>query len=209
MDYTVTYTAGQDNETLFSTQLHRLTSTLGLPPPVFRGKQLSSPPGLERWEIETTLRGSTVSPVTPDTVYKELYPEWQTGLEQAIHGAMSRLCFTHRKALPRETFRQYGRRTMDGTPVYYEEGREKMTAHALHLMDLECSSVYVMDLLREEMLKNDQAQATIRDMKITNNEQLDGLIIFESEIMKAGARIEELQKENAALKEELMKKPKL
>ena len=141
--YTKFYTAGQDDDRHFSKLLSSLCQSLKLPMPVFRGKRISSEPGLKRWEIETKLVGRSMAPITSDVVYKEIYKSWSTGVEQAMHGAISRLCFQYRGTLPRQLYSHFGRRTMDGTPVWYEARKEKMTTCAIQLMDMECVTVYV------------------------------------------------------------------
>ena len=51
----------------------------------------------------------------------------------------------------------FGRRRFDGTPSYYIDGNERMTGYRLYVMDRECNTAYLEDLLKREMEVVDQA----------------------------------------------------
>ena len=202
-DYTFFFTAGDTFDHHFSHNLAKLTDSLELPRPEFRGKHVSMDPGLTRMEIETKIRGRLISPMTEDIVYVKKYNDWNGGLEMAMHDAMSRLCYMYKIVLPSDSFRQFGRRTADGVPIWYLNGKEKMTPCAFQLMEMEGLTANMEDMISFEMEMNDNARITMQQMKIGFDGQQDYINTLETTVLDIGKYVEELLKENVALKKQM------
>src|SRR3954454_20637724 len=148
--YTTSFTAGdkEGGDHFFSEELAAFAKSVGVPKPEFRGKFLTAamerPP---RCQIETRIRGRITIPETPDEVYTQVYPDWSTGLEMAIHGALSRLCYAYHTTAPHETYFQYGWRNMEGVPFLRNVPLEKKPSIKFHMSELECHIVSVEDAL--------------------------------------------------------------
>lgn len=79
-------TPEEGDDDLFGDQLATPTTSLGLPPPEFRGKQLPpTAPGDHRWIIEGNVRGRLVRTETHDIVFYKMSPNWEIGVEMAMH----------------------------------------------------------------------------------------------------------------------------
>ena len=104
-------------------------------------------------------------------MYVQKYIDWNTGLEMAMHDAMSRICYRYNAALPSDSFRQFGRRTADGTPIWYVHGRKRMTPCAYQLMQMQSLTSDMEDMILFEVQKNDNALARIRQMGVALDEQ--------------------------------------
>lgn len=205
--YTETHTAGDGKGRLFCDQLAALAVEVDLPKPEFRGKALPFVVGQPaRWQIETRIRGRTVTPETPDEVYTRIYPDWSTGVEMAMLGALSRLCYQYRTVIPRETFYQYGWRSMEGVPVLRTVPAQKTTSCKNQLSHLECLAARVEDILEDEMKDHDETKAAYRQMRNTAIDQAERIKLLENTIWNMGSRIDELETEKNKLEAQIEKK---
>ncbi|KAM0923785.1 hypothetical protein ACQ4PT_005309 [Festuca glaucescens] len=205
--YTTSYTAGVGEGRLFSTQLAALAKRVGLPKPEFRGKPLphvvGQPP---RWQIETMIRGCTVTPETPDEVYTKIYPNWSTGVEMAMHGALSRLCNEYRTTIPQETFYQYGRRTMEGVPILRTISKEKVNSCKHQLSELECHIIRMEDLMEDEMKDHDKTRAAYKQMWLIAIDKAERIDTMEDTILNMGNHIAEQEAEKKKMEAQLEKR---
>ena len=141
--------------------------------------------------------------MTQDIVYVKKYNDWNGGLEMAMYDAMSRLCYMYKTVLPSDFFHQFGRHTADGVPIWYLNGKEKMTPCAFQLMEMEGLTANMEDMISFEMEMTDNARITIQQMKIGFDGQQGYINTLETTVLNAGKHVEELLKENAALKKQM------
>jgi hypothetical protein len=82
--------AGLGNYT-FSKTLLELSDFVGIPPPEFRGRRMYKKNGMEKWEIQTIIRGYKEDPEDPTMDYTSAYIDWSGFVEIAMQGAMAHI----------------------------------------------------------------------------------------------------------------------
>ena len=124
-EYTETAYDGVLSDFIFGRQLSRLTSTLKLPPPYFRGrKEETDIPDVTRWEIRTILTPDPTMPDFEPVDYVTYYPEWIEGVNIAMVDLMARLCYKYRNKLaPESPFRAFGKRDAHGHSMAHTGNR--------------------------------------------------------------------------------------
>ena len=147
-----------DGDTLhFDRQLSELAALVGIPPPIFQGRLVYQEYGVERWLIKTTIPACTNDPSTQEVIYEERYPDWEVSVQLAMQGAIARICGAYQRFIPPGSlYRNFGRRQMDGTPYYYP-GNGSLSGYRRYLMDRECNTVDLEDMMKKEMGVLDQA----------------------------------------------------
>jgi hypothetical protein len=68
----------------FSKTLLELSDFVGIPPPEFRGRRVYKEYGLEKWEIQTIIRGHTEDPEDPTMDFTNAYMDWSHSVEIAM-----------------------------------------------------------------------------------------------------------------------------
>jgi hypothetical protein len=115
--FTKMKTPFDDYTECFSDQLSRLSRALDLAPPTFRGRVIPCEIlEINRWEIETKIKGCTIAPPTETVVYSRMYPSWETGIMMAMEEALARMCGMYVQEISEmdNSFHQFGRRNSDG-----------------------------------------------------------------------------------------------
>jgi hypothetical protein len=82
--------AGLGNYT-FSKTLLELSDFVGIPPPEFRGRRMYKENGMEKWEIQTIIRGREEDPEDPTMDYTSAYIDWSGSAEIAMQGAIAHI----------------------------------------------------------------------------------------------------------------------
>jgi hypothetical protein len=155
-----------DEDTIpFSDTLSRLCRSLNLRPPMFRGRLLPSDvPTVDRWEIETTIEGRLIEPVTDTVVYLKKYPSWEDGVVMAMQEALARIVCMHGDSIDVESGRQFfGRRSSLGLPMRTSGSREGLSWIQIQFEDMERYAYKVETLLRAEMCDLDFAKHTLTE----------------------------------------------
>jgi hypothetical protein len=70
----------------FSKTLLELSDFIGIPPPEFRGRRVYKEYGLEKWEIQTIIRGHIEDPEDPTMDFTNAYMDWSHSVEIAMQG---------------------------------------------------------------------------------------------------------------------------
>ncbi|CAM0881272.1 unnamed protein product [Alopecurus aequalis] len=150
----------------FSKQLAQLAALLKIPIPMFRGKELpSNLPGANRWEIATIILKDPSKPNTKQACYTTYCPDWDTGLDMAMHEAMSRLTHLYFEELPHDSlFRRFGKRNCHGVALHTVVERRGMDPTLLQFQDLECYTYKLEEILEKEMIENDEAKAIVETL---------------------------------------------
>ena len=127
--------------------LYCLARAVRIPPPQFYGKQVYHDDSLaEKWLITTIIQGRSGDDDDPGVRYTQAFPDWDTSVEMAIHGAMSRIIFRYRDHVPRSgCFRFLGERDEDGCVA--DSNDEHDTQIRAHLMEREALAVASESLL--------------------------------------------------------------
>jgi hypothetical protein len=76
----------------FSETLLELSNFVGIPPPEFRGRRVYKEYGLEKWEIQTIIRGREEDPEDPTMEFTNAYTDWSHLVEIAMQGAVACIC---------------------------------------------------------------------------------------------------------------------
>jgi hypothetical protein len=149
---------------------------------------------IERWLIETTLPANPEDPATHEEIYEERYPDWELSLSIAMQGAIGRICGIYRHLIPTGSpFRTLGRRSMDGAPFYYTV-TEHWTLQRRYLMEHECSTAALEDMLKDEMKIVDQAADVVKEANVR-------IQTLENTALYLDQQRKELQEANSRLKE--------
>jgi hypothetical protein len=71
---------------------------------------------INRWEIETKIKGHTIEPPTETVVYSRMYPGWETGIMMAMEEALDCICGMYPKEIfdMDNSFQQFGRCNHEG-----------------------------------------------------------------------------------------------
>jgi hypothetical protein len=98
--FTKMKTPFDDDTESFSDQLSRASRVLDLAPPTFRGRVIPCEIlEINRWEIETKIKGRTIEPPTEIVVYSRMYPDWETGIMMAMEETLARICGMYPKEI--------------------------------------------------------------------------------------------------------------
>jgi hypothetical protein len=167
-----------DDAESFSDQLSRLSRALNLAPPTFQGRVVPCEiPEINRWEIETKIKGRTIDPPTETVVYAKRYPGWEIGIMMAMEEALARICGMYPKEIfdMDNTFQQFGRRNHEGWALSTPGYREGLPWTEIQLEDMETYAFNMEIMLCDEMDAANVARHQLqeRDEKI---EQLDNTI---------------------------------
>ncbi|KAK1618871.1 hypothetical protein QYE76_024388 [Lolium multiflorum] len=132
---------------------------------MFRGRLLPSDvPTVDRWEIETTIEGRLIEPVTNTVVYLKRYPSWEDGVVMAMQEALARIVCMHGDSIDVESGRQFfGRRSSLGLPMRTSGSREGLSWIQIQFEDMERYAYKVETLLRAEMCDLDFAKHTLTE----------------------------------------------
>ncbi|KAM0899984.1 hypothetical protein ACQ4PT_020933 [Festuca glaucescens] len=196
------FTTPYDEDTTpFSDTLSRLCRSLNLCPPMFRGRLLPSDvPTVERWEIETTIEGRLVEPVTDTVVYLKGYPSWEDGVVMAMQEALARIVYMHGGSIDVESGRQFfGRRSSLGFPMRTSGSREGLSWIQIQFEDMEMYAYKVETLLCAEMRDLDWTKHTIKEnnKKYQQLEKLSEWLADKRDALFAGTV--QLKKDNEKL----------
>jgi hypothetical protein len=80
----------------FSETLLELSNFVGIPPPEFRGRRVYKEYGLQKWDIQTIIRGREEDPEDPTMEFTNAYTDWSRSVEIAIQGG----CGMHLPQVP-------------------------------------------------------------------------------------------------------------
>jgi hypothetical protein len=134
-------------------------------------------PEINRWEIETKIKGRTIDPPMETVVYARRYPGWETGIMMAMEEALAHICGMYPKEIfdMDNTFQQFGRRNHEGWALSTPGYREGLPWTEIQLEDMETYAFNMEIMLRDEMDAADNARHQLqeRDEKI---EQLENTI---------------------------------
>ena len=81
----------------------------------------------------------------------------------AMRDAMSRLYYMYKIVLPSDSFRQFGRRTADGVPIWYLDGKEKMTPCVFQMMEMEGLTANKEALKKQKLEKSVEYKKRLRN----------------------------------------------
>jgi low affinity Fe/Cu permease len=194
-EFTMMATPEEGDDDLFGDQLATLTTSLGLPPPEFRGKQLPpTAPGDHRWIIEGNVRGRLVRTETQDIVFYKMSPNWEIGVEMAMQEALARTVQTYQHEMSQgSSFYAFGRRFEDGTANRTAGDRVGMDYRVIQMEDLECHIVNLEESLTAEMRKNENLRVTIEKLKRGNTELTMELCDMDDKLIARDTEITELK----------------
>ena len=163
--YDVMIVAGDEPYRL-SGSLFRLARDVGIPPPQFYGRQMYYDDNYaEKWLITTIIQGRIGDDDDPGVCYTQAFPDWDTSVEMAIHGAMSRIIFRYRDHVPRSgCFRFLGERDEDGCVA--DSNDEHDTQIRAHLMEREALAVATESLLQRQVAVIDAQREKIQRMGV-------------------------------------------
>jgi hypothetical protein len=109
----------------FSKILLELSDFVGIPPPEFRGRRVYMEYDLEKWEIQTIIRGREED-TTMD--YTSAYIDWSGSVEIAMQGAIACICYKYHHRFSSTTpYYQFGERDEEGCAM----DRRNLETHSL------------------------------------------------------------------------------
>jgi hypothetical protein len=134
-------------------------------------------PEINRWEIETKIKGHTIKPPTETMVYSRMYPGWETGIMMAMEEALARICGMYPKEIfdIDNSFQQFGRCNREGWALSTPGRREGLPWTEIQLEDMETYAFNMEIMLRDEMDAIDDAKYQLRE-KDEKIEQLENTI---------------------------------
>jgi hypothetical protein len=134
-------------------------------------------PEINRWEIETKIKGRTIEPPTETVVYSRMYPGWETGIMMAMEEALARIYEMYVKEIIEmdNSFHQFGRRNHEGWALSTPGLREGLPWTEIQLEDMETYAFNMELMLRDEMDATDDAKYQLRE-KDEKIEQLENTI---------------------------------
>jgi hypothetical protein len=130
-------------------------------------------PEINRWEIETKIKGRTIEPPTKTVVYSRMYPGWETGIMMAIEEALARICGMYPKKIldMDNSFQQFGRRNHEGWALSTPGRCEGLPWTEIQLEDMETYAFNMEIMLRDEMDATDDRKYQLRE----KDEKIDKL----------------------------------
>jgi hypothetical protein len=184
--------AGLGNYTFSKT----LLDFVGIPPPEFRGRRVYKENGMEKWEIETIIRGHEEDPEDPTMDYINPYIDWSGSMEIAMQGAIARICYKYHHHFSLTTpYYQFGERNEEGCAM----DRRGLETHSLfwtYMTEREYSAMNTEDMLTRQIKLMDKFRET---MEVASQK----IIIAESCLVVMGDTRIELMEENEALKKKV------
>jgi hypothetical protein len=159
--FTKIKTPFDDDTESFSDQLSHLSRALNLAPPTFRGSVIPCEIlEINRWEIETKIKGRTIEPPTETVVYSRMYLGWETGIMMAMEEALAHICGMYVQEISEMNnyFHQFGRRNSDGWALSTPGLREGLPWTEIQLEDMETYAFNMELMLCDEMDAIDDAK---------------------------------------------------
>jgi hypothetical protein len=80
-----------------------LSDFVGIPPPEFRGRRMYKENGMEKWEIQTVIRGHEEDPKDLTMDYTNTYIDWSGSVVIAMQGAIAHICYKYRHSFSSTT----------------------------------------------------------------------------------------------------------
>ena len=204
-------TAEDFKDMRFGRYLLELVELLALPTPFIKASQLKhfNKDGL--WGVRLMQRGRQTEPKTEDIQIKSISDSLEKGLNLATQELIGRLCGQFQEELKDHYFSILGRRDEDGAPFLVNE-EDKSQPDPLHpyLQDLEIHLWELEDDRREELLKNDEIMAQVKEtqkkidaQEEVTNAQEEKFKAQEKKFQNQEKRVKDKNKEIKDLKNEL------
>jgi hypothetical protein len=186
-----------EDDTPFSDTLSRVCRSLSIRAPMFRGRAVISDVHIvERWEIETTIEGRLVQPVTDTVVYLKTYPDWEDGVVMAMQEALARIVYRYENDIDEDSDIQYfGRRNSAGFCFRTKGNREGMTWTAIQFEDMERYARKMEHHLRMEMNNCDLTKQILQENNLKYYELKEQRDELDAEVVQLKADNEKLQDE--------------
>jgi hypothetical protein len=133
----------------FSQTLLELSDFVGIPPPEFQGRRVYKEYGLEKWEIQTIIRGREEDPEDPTMDYTNAYVDWSYSVEIAMQGAIARICYKYHHRFSSTTpYYQFGERDEEGNAM----DRRSSETHSIfqtYMTEREYNTVNMENMLKK------------------------------------------------------------
>jgi hypothetical protein len=114
--------------------------------------------GLEKWEIQTIIRGREEDPEDPTMDYISAYIDWSGFVEIAMQGAIARICYKYHHRISSTTpYYQFGERDEEGCAM----DRRNLETHSLlqtYMTEREYSAVNTEDMLKKQIMLMDKCR---------------------------------------------------
>jgi hypothetical protein len=186
-----------EDDTPFSDTLSRVCRSLSIRAPMFRGRAvISDVHVVERWEIETTIEGRLVQPVTDTVVYLKTYPDWEDGVVMAMQEALARIVYRYENDIDEDSDIQYfGRRNSAGICFRTKGNREGMTWTAIQFEDMERYARKMEHHLSMEMNNCDLTKQILQENNLKYYELKEQRDELDAEVVQLKEDNEKLQDE--------------
>jgi hypothetical protein len=180
----------------FSKTLLELSDFVGIPPPEFRSRRVYKEYGLEKWEIQTIIRGREEDPEDPTMDYTNAYTDWSNSVDIAMQGAVSHICHKYHHYLASTTpYYHFGERDEAGNAME-RRNLEPYSIPWTYMTEKEYITVNTENMLKRQILLMDKFREA---MDISSQR----IIIAESCLLVLNDKRTELKNENETMKKKL------
>jgi hypothetical protein len=182
----------------FSETLLELSNFVGIPPPEFRGRRVYKEYGLQKWDIQTIIRGREEDPEDPTMEFTNAYTDWSRSVEIAMQGAMACICHKYHHRFSSTTpYYLFGERNEEGSVIDWRS-TESHSIPRTYMTEKEYITVNMENMLKRQILLMDKFREA---MDITSQR----IITAESCLLVLDDKRTELKNENETLKKKLAK----
>jgi hypothetical protein len=212
MSFFMYQTAEDFKDMRFGRYLLELVELLALPTPIIKASQLKHFNKEDLWGIRLCQQGRQTEPKTEDIQYKSISDSLEKGLNLVTQELIGRLCLQYQEELKDHYFAHLGQRDEHGIPYCVsEEDKNKPEALYPYLQDLELHLWQLEEDRRNELLKNDEIMAQVKEtqkkieaQEEVANAQEEKFRAQEKKFQSQEKRIRDKNKEIKTLKDEIL-----